>query len=284
MLYFDNCDVRISNTGVLADAASINSKNNIEPAYILGRRKTLGQFPEGPLETVINISHYLMVSGDPIIPLLDTLKGLTSEIPYSGLNTIVIGGITGYNCYLTNCSLRSAPNELTKLNTSFVTFENLSGQFRNKPNPQIELVSGISGMLGMGWNTAILSGGAYIVNPIYDFNYDFRANWTAIYPLNRKTPNQVELETATDRISFVKDQYFHILHSGQEASNIEATQFIQSFPADNSIDISGYGIGTFVNSLPPITISLQGARIQSSEVSARVDDFVKTTTTINSYY
>ena len=284
MLYFDNCDVRINGTGVLADSASINSRNSISPAYSLGFKYPLNQVSEGPIETNIGVSYFMIISGDPIFPIVNTLKNLDPSVPYSGISGVLIGGVTGFNCYLNSFSIRSNPNELTKVNASFITFNSLSGQFRNKTSPQIIFGDGSESSLGIGWTTLILSGNSYQTNPIYELNYNFNAIWHPVFLLGSQTPSQVILQGISERISFAREQYFHVNYSGEVPYGVETNKMINGFPDQSSITFSGYGTGSLVNNFPPLTINISGSRIQSSDVQARIDDFVRTTTTITNYF
>src|SRR3990167_7544728 len=97
--YFNDVDVTIGGTGILAESASLSSQNSIEPQFILGRRGNIDQSPAGPQKTTFNFNYLLEIDNEPGLTGIKNLKNLSN--PNSGENvTIAIAGITGYNCYL----------------------------------------------------------------------------------------------------------------------------------------------------------------------------------------
>lgn len=280
MLYFDQCNIMVDNSGLLADSVSLNAQTNIQPIYGIGKRGIFNQSPEGPTEGNINISYFLNLQKEPIFPITATLKNLTGN--YNGA-TIIIGGITGYQCYLTEYQIKNVPNQLTKVSASFVTFKPFSGMLRNRVSGEVAM-SGFSGYLAHGWTTQILSGTSYLTAPIYDFGYSFNVEWQPIYVLGNQLSNDVILSKMTEQVSFIRDTYHHIQFSGEEATKTSSNAFLQK-NSNNEINLLPYifvsdtGAGS-----PSITISLSGFRIRNSELNAQADDFVRTSVEATKHY
>ncbi len=280
MVYFDACHISVNNSGILADSATIRARNNIQPVYGIGRRGIFNQIPEDGIEGTVNFSYYINLLSEPIFPLTNTFKNLTGS--YDGIN-IVIGGVTGFNCYLTSYSLKSAPNQLVKAEAAFTTYKPFSGVLRARISGE-NSISNFSGFLAHGWTTQILSGNSYLTVPIYDFNYNLEIDWSPVFTVANSLSNQVELMQMSESMSFVRDVFHNIQFSGEEASRESSTAFLQK-NNDNEINLLPYHYiaSTGVNS-PSLIISLSGTRIKTSEINVQLDDFVKTAVEVSKFY
>ena len=132
-LNFDNIDVAVNRTGVLAHSATINSNNSIEPAYVVGYRKPVRQLPFGGINTVFNISYYPDIDAEPNLAVVNKIKNLSNDAYYNG-EKIEIGGITHNYCFLTSYGIKISPNNIIEANATYVTYYDLCGDIRPKSN------------------------------------------------------------------------------------------------------------------------------------------------------
>ena len=59
-IYYDQCEVKINNTGVLAVSANLNSDITMGPVYTLGKRKPFRkQITTGPSSSTFQISYLI---------------------------------------------------------------------------------------------------------------------------------------------------------------------------------------------------------------------------------
>lgn len=281
MVYFDNCNITVGSTGILAESVRIRAENSIEPVYALGFRGVLNQVPEGPIRGQINLTYALNLQSEPVFPLINTFKNLTGS--YEGI-TIVAAGITGYNCYLTNYSIKSSPNQIVYAEASFVTFRALSGNLRERITNE-NGIANFSGYLGNGWSTHILSGTSYLTAPIYNFDYSLSLQWEPNYIFGSALPLQIDLLNMSERMVFVRDTYHHIQFSGEEASRDTNNAYLRKNNSDNEINFLRYDFISDSNAtFPSLVISLSGTRIKSSDAELQLDDFAKTITEITKFY
>lgn len=278
MIYFDKVDVKVNNSGLLAESVTVESQNEIQPAYVLGKKGILNQVPEGPIETTFNISYYVKLDQEPVFAIVNELKNLTGS--YTGVN-IEVAGCTGFQSYLVNYNLRSLPNELVKATANFITYTNLSGSLRESPQAS---VTGISGNLAIGWTTHVVSGNSYLTSPIYELEYSFDANWAPTYILGQSTPCSVEMLNGQETITVVRDVYKHIQFTGEEACEGN-NALIPTHSNDKSIDILSYSfIGDNSITTPVLTIDITGFRIKTINLEAKIDDWPRTVTNIIKNY
>lgn len=280
MVYFDKCRVRINGTGILAESASINSANATEPGYFIGKKGVFNQVPEGPIQHNIQVSYFVHLTQEPVFALTNLFKTITGS--YTGID-VEIGGVTGQQCFLTNYSLQSLPNELVKANATFISYVPLSGNFSDRPAG--EVVSTYSGNMAMGWTTHVLSGSSHLTAPIYDFNYDYSVNWQPQYILGQSSPTQVDLLGSIESITVTRDVYRHIQFTGEIAVYNSDNAPIRGFSNDQSVDLINYNFIANSNlTSPSLTISISGARLKSSDIDIAVNNFMRNKLTLLNYY
>lgn len=271
----------INRSGVLAESASIQSKNNLSPIYSIGKKGVVSQEQDGPIENQFDISYYLDLNREPSFAQIDRIKNITGL--FSGI-TISIANISGLNCYLTDYKIGINPNSLVKVDASFVSYENLTGSLGVKPTGVIS-ISDFSGNLAMGWTTHVVSGTSYLNAPIYNFNYSFSVEWEPSYILGRQTPIQVDFISAKESFDFVRDTYNFINITGEEVARNNNLAFINNNNNDSTINLYGYSyIADSSRTTPTLSINLTGAKVQSSDFEIGVDDFGRNTFQAVNYY
>lgn len=283
MLNFDQIDIVVDGTGIICEGFSLDSSNNMEPAYSVGYKGVINQIPTNAIKNTIRVNYLPKLDAEPIFAQVTRIKTCTgSYTEYSGIN-IIFGGVTGRNCFLETYGLQSSPNQLVKGNASFITYFPLSGVLRQKPSSVT--ITNLSGQIPHGWTTHIISGNSYLTSPVYDFNYDFNADWEPTYILGNEEPIQIDLLQGSERMTFLRDVYHHIQFTGETPQNQDSNSLIEYVEGDDNIDILKYDFLSNTNSTNQgIVISLSGYRITSSNLNASIDDFVKTVTQINNYF
>lgn len=276
MIWFDNCDVAIGGSGIMSDSASIEVNNELEPIYSLGRKGIGNQSPNGPIRANFRISYYCELSNEPSFKELNGIKSLTG-FNYSGVQ-IEIGGITGYNCYLTDYSVRAQPNSLTRASVSYASFTEPSGQISNKKGV---IQYNLSGAFAHGWSTYILTTTGFLTAPTYNFDYTFNANWTPIYILGQQHPLQVNLLDAHERMTLVRESFYNINFSGENP--IGRVFDANEYPTVKFLNL-GFCCDTADSGCQSLTFNVSGARIINSTIDGNLDDFVKSSTVIQKHY
>ena len=271
---FDNIDILVSNSGLLATDASISQTNSLIPGYSLGKFWAVNQPPDGPIKSTFSFSYYPSVTGEPSYDILNTLRGLSEDILYSGTK-IEIAGITGYNCYLRGYEIQSSPNNLVRANAVYDTFVPLSGQITSKTGTTD--FYRYNDRVAHGWTTYISSSGNRLIAPTYSFDYKFNANWGPIYILGQKDPYEIHFLGGTEEMSFVRDSFTHIQFSGEEVTGTYIT-------GDWAIELFNYKLIATQSNSGALSFDISGAKITDTKLVAGVGDFVKTATSIRRFY
>lgn len=280
VLHFDEALVKIHTTGVIAETVSMDSSNQLRPTYTIGRRQPLGQEPEGPQETNLQISYFFDINSDPVFRNTEFLKQLEDDKNPTKLK-ISVAGITG-DYYLESFNIESAPNQTTKASASFISFWPLSGKLQSS-NEEITGDFDFS----HGWTTLVRSQDGYLQAPTYSLSYNFEANWQPTYKIGQKLPLQVNLMSANETINLTKDDYTHISFSGEDpcdnlfSCGSDQIEFIGvSIACDSGIlDNLDKGINQHFPS-----IDLTGSKITESNLSIEVDDFARNQLILRNFY
>jgi len=277
---FDNCDVAINHSGILALNASINTSNSVEAAYCLGYVRPVNQLPFGPIQTVFNASYIPEISQEPNYATVNKIKVMLNDSGYMG-EKVELAGLTHNYCYLTDYSLRVSPNNLVEASVSYATFWELCGGLRQKSN-RIDYIN--RGDLCHSWTTYILSSGDYTSKPIYDFNYDFRVSWQPMYVIGSKTPTEVKLLNAQESITFVMDEYRNILFTGESVYSNVLTgndgnlQFRNlSITCQDGCDSTGVDSSS-------LTLNVSGFKIKSINPVVQIGEFLRVQYQADKYY
>lgn len=273
-IYYDQCEIKINNTGILAVSANFTSDVTLGPVYTLGKRKPFKrQITTGPANSTFQISYLINPTGDPAFNTVKEVKSfIAAPTNYNGV-TIGFAGITGVKCYLNNYTLRIEPNNVITAQASYITYEpvitnTLFQTPRNINNPNTALADSIA----HSSKVELISGrGVFAANTIsevkadlYNFTYTFACNLTPIYALGQQTPIEVKPIRAQETVNMTENLFQKLVYTGE---NIPL-----------KINMSGL---LDTNSF---TIEMPDAYVNNSTVEATLDDIVKTTKTIVQYY
>lgn len=271
-LNFDNIDVAVNGSGILSTNASISTSNSIEASYILGYTRPINQLPSGPIKTTFNASYIPEISQEPNYAVVNKLKNLINDNNYYG-ERIELAGINSNNFFLDNYSFKIQPNNIIESNVSYSTYWELCGSIKEKSN-RIDYIN--QGDIKHAWSTYILTSGAYINTPVYEFNYTFNANWSPIYTIGRKTPVEIKLLGISESINFNIDSYREILFTGENLynnllqnnnGNLEFKN-ISLLCEDNCEDDGG--------SSSYLTFNISGFKIKSIDTNVQVGEMLRT--------
>lgn len=266
MIFFNNCDVRVNGTGLMAESVSLSSQNSLSPIRPLGKKAQTSLEPEGPISSDLSVSYYIEVGKDLGYFEVSGMKATTNFENLSP-RTIIVAGVTG-SFYLTSYKLTISPNEAVKADVTYRSFEPLSGQIAPKPNNLI-YATGFSG-LAHNWTSEIYSDVGTVNVPIFNLAYSFNATMTPVYTLGRKYPKQVLLISSEEEMTIVKDQYrpidFYGLSGCQEFDDCINNPRLRLYPLGKICDGA---TGTYME------FDMSGASIHASNLSVGVNDFVK---------
>ena len=274
VIWYDQPDILVNNSGLLSTNASISQSNSLTPAYAIGKYWAVNQIPAGPMKSTFSFSYYPTVTGDPNYDILNNIRGLTDDVQYSGTK-IEIAGVTGYNCFLQSYEIQSSPNNLVKASTTYETYVPLSGQITSKTGSTDFYY--LNDRIPHGWTTYISSSGNRLIAPTYDFNYKFNANWEPVYIIGQKTPIEVHLMGGVEEMAFVRDSFTHIQFSGEEVTGAFIT-------GDWNIELFNYRLIATQSNSGALSFDISGAKIVNTKLVADLNNFVRTSTEVKRYY
>lgn len=277
VLMFDQLAVKVNGSGILAESASISSKNTLDGAYSIGNKGICNQIPKGGIENNFSLSYYINLSGEPCFSEISNIKSITGL--YGGIN-IEVGGITGFNCLLSNYQLQVSDNQLVKAQADFISYKALSGQFTARPAGDV--VNVISGMLSIGWTTIVISGSGYIGSPVYEFGYSFSPSWQPLFVLGKAEPLQVDFMSADEKLTFIRDTNTIIHFSG---FHVTGNQYFPGSAGNPNITLYRYDyVSNTGATSPSLLISMSGARLHNFDTEIKINDFIKTKSTAYNYF
>ena len=66
MIFFNNCDVRINGTGVMASTASVSTANPVRAMRSMGKNLAVSIAPDGPYANEVKMTYLLEIDKDPV--------------------------------------------------------------------------------------------------------------------------------------------------------------------------------------------------------------------------
>jgi len=260
-IYYDQCELKINDTGVLATAVSLNTEVTLGPVYTLGKRKPFKkQITTGPKNSNFQISYLINPTGDPSFDTVKTIKNLLSAPEnYPGV-TISLAGIKGYRCYLNNYSFKIEPNNVVVAQANYITYHKISGDLVKKTNPNTASPDSIA----HSSKSVVVSGRNFDCSDIYNLNYSFALNLSPIYGIGQEDPIEVKPIRAQETVSMTENLFNKLVYTGQ---NVPL-----------KIQVSGLLDSNVFEVVMP------DAYINSSNLESNLDDIVRTTKTIVQYY
>lgn len=275
-MYFDQIDVTLNGSGIMAESAEISISPSLSPVYSLGRRGIWNQVPVEPIKANISIDYFLETFFDHNKNTIDFFK--TGDIAtYAPCNTIVIGNITGSG-YLESFSFNAQPNAPIIASADFICYHELIGNLQER-NGRIKYNTSNSSGLAHSYGLHITSSGNSQIVPTYSLSYNFSADWTPVYGIGNKNPIQVNYLGATERFNLIRDVYTGLnLISGVSVSGYLNTT------GDTNIDLISLNSITNKSNLSTMNFNLSGAKVTSNSINAQIDDFVRIQTIAINYF
>lgn len=295
MYLYNNIDFAIDRSGILADDVSLSSSNSLESIYSVGRRGIASISPNGPLTNRFRISFTPELDNNPVHSGVASLRNLLTgdnmyslHQAYSG-HQIEFAGLTGYSCYIENYSLHLEPNQPAKANASFISFLPLSGTLL----PRDGHIKYSDDLLGVpivpeGWSAFCTSSSAAALSRCYGMDYEFSAQFEPTYQFGKTIPQQVNFMGADEKITFVRDDFVKVYHSGRLAwasGDCYSGVVVDSGTYDNLIDLYSVNFICAGNTdFRNMQFDISGAKVTNTDLSVRVDDYLRSVTTITNSF
>lgn len=268
MLYFDEVDVKVNGSGILAESASVSTTPALETYLALGCKGPFSNTPAGGIKTSFQFDYFVEMVNDQAFNVATGLRNSHNALTYSSV-PISIAGISGEG-YLESYSIRYSQNDLAKASATFICFSPVSGNLISKSNLvkyNPAKYSGLVNFTDLRYVSGIwdLPGWSY---PILDFTFAFNAEWEPVYIVGSKNPSQVQLHSINERVTFTSDKYYPLVFSGNESS-------------------SAFGFHTFLfreTFGAELAFPFSGGMINSEDVQVVLDDIVRVSTTITNSF
>lgn len=275
MIYYDQCDVVLNGSGIMAESAEIGVSPSLAPIYSLGRRGVWNQTPTAPITSNISINYYLESFFDHNKNTIDFIK--TGDVTtYAPCSTIIIGNVTGSG-YLDSFSFTAQPNSPIMANASYTCFHELIGDLQQKNNRYGYNKTNSSG-LAHGYTLHVTSSGNSQIIPTYSLNYSFSADWKPMYKIGDKNPIQINYLGANERFVLNRDVYTGL----NLISGVSMTGYL-NVTGDTNLDIISLNSVANTTNLSTMNFNLSGAKVSNNLISAQIDDFVRIQTTAINY-
>lgn len=260
---FQNVNVYVQNSGILAESASIEISNSLAPANSLGFNGVCDFPPSGPVKTTLSFSYTLNAASEPNYITSSGLRTYLGDCP----SVVHCAGLTAYPSFLESYNVRVEPNQQAKATASYVCFAPLVGSLQNK---LINLTyPGLtSSGIGHGWVTEING------DPILSLSYGFSQRWEPMYKIGSPSVVNVLNYGGQSTLSVTKDTFVQPTFSG-----IDASDFLN--PPSIQVDSLNVFCGQEGNS---INLDMTNAKITSSTLSTQTKDICRSTTTLVKYH
>jgi len=279
ILNFDNIDSVVNNTGIATFNASLSTNNSISAAYILGYQLPINQLAYGSIKTIFKYDYIPEINSEPNFYNTNKIKSMINDSGYLGERT-ELAGIVSFNSFLDNYSLKIQPNNIIQASVSYATFVPVTGVLTHKNNFTDYLKDG---SFAHSWTTYISNAGIN-KKDIYDFSYDFKANWFPVYVVGNKYPVEVKLLNAEESISFVIDEYKNILFTGENIygnilnSGDGIVRFKNlSLVCQDNCEVSGFDAGK-------LSLNLDGFKIKNIDIISQTDQYLRVSYQASKFY
>ena len=278
MVYFDNCDIAVNGSGLLATSATLASVNNLDPAYILEMRGEMGKPPTDSIRNTLTMEYFIEGDNEPNLEILNSIKAFRTDDHIAKPFPVEVAGVIG-NFYLQNYQFSVTPNQIVNASVSYVCYEPLTGDLSPKKKGAGEIDYNKSNSLVHGWTTYVASSGNAIEIPTYKLDYKFAASYTPIYTIGKKFPKQVQMLSASEEVDFERDRYKHIVFSGEKAA-----EALPNFADDGDFDL--FEVESLCDPLQTgrLNISISGAIVTNTSLKAAVGNHVRTSVSVAKHY
>lgn len=279
-VYFDNIDIAVNYSGILATRATIDSSNSIEGAFLLGRINQFNTIPVGPIKTTFKFEYIPEISQEPNFVIVNKIKNLIIDTGYHG-EKVELAGITQDNCFLNSYSLRAQPNNAVQASVSFISFFPVCDSQTEKQNltPYIN-----DGNMPHYFSTYVLNSGDNIDKPVYNLEYNFTCDWNPVYVIGRKYPVAIKMLNAVETLNFGMDTFKSATFSGQKLTDSDLFNLSDSNTikfSNLSLICSNYCSG---NSDNLISIPIDKFKIINTNLSAGSSEYIRSDYTCVRYY
>ena len=279
MVFYDNIDVAINGSGILAESARISQVNYLDPAYVLEKRGEMSQPVKDSIRSKIDIGYFVEVDHEPSLGIVDSIKKFRTDDHDAKPFTVEVANISG-SFYLEDYSIRVQPNQTVKASASFVSYDPLTGDIGAKRVGDNAINYNQTNSLAHGWTTYITNSGVAREVPTYEFEYQFRAQWNPIYAIGRPYPKQVQLLSAGEMLVFTRDKFKHVQFSGEKVEDAFGADF------DNDFTIEAIRLNLLCDSDTGqcLQIGMSGGVVVNSSLNATVGELVKSKIGMNRNY
>tara|TARA_R110000822_G_scaffold67572_7_gene164496 strand:+ start:3286 stop:4119 length:834 start_codon:yes stop_codon:yes gene_type:complete len=277
MLFFDQTDVTVNGTGILAQSASLDIASNVQPFKSVGKRGIINQGPVGPKQNSAQASYLIELDNEPNYQTVDYLRNFNSTTQEVDPLTLNFGGVSGL-FYLQSYSLQAQPNSPIQASVSYVGFNQTSGQVKEKSGTVSYNASSGSG-IAFGFSAYLTTTGTYSVPGDFAFSYDFSAAYTPIYRLGSTEPLVVKLMGGSETMSVIRTGIYDPSFSGVKASDV-------LFDMNGSTGIQIFGLKFLCDNdtSESLNINISGAVVSTTSVSYGVGQIALTETSFNKYF
>jgi hypothetical protein len=269
MVFFNDCDIRINGTGLMAQRASIKSSNSLKKIKPLGRADAIELTPNGVVQNSFSATYYVDLDRDPCYPETVRIKNST-EFEQASPQVIEVAGISGV-FYMSSFNIRVKENSVISADVTYNGYGELSGNVAEKVSDLNLAESGFSG-LAHSWTTFIQSDAGDLDIPVFKFNYSFSNMVKPLYAIGNKLPFQVANINAEEVIKIEKDQSRQMNHYGE--SGCALFDACEQNPRVRIFKLGYLCDGSLTESMD---FDVSGYRIVSNNVSINTNDFVKST-------
>jgi hypothetical protein len=281
MLNWNKVAVRINNTGIMAQSASLSNQSNLTPIFGLGYKGGLDESVNGPQVSEVSIAYIPKAQSDPFWGVLGDYKTANNISPV----VLTIGGISG-SFYMTNYSISFQPNTLVSASASFRSFNAISGEFQeleDNTNENIDFTGFFNGYTtNVGYNTFEFqpfdpeSDEPFVGSPpqleipnLYNLSYNTEFELNPIYPIGFKEPSEVQINGGNENFSFVMEEFRNQGFSGA---------YFKDLLNFSSSDIKSFNMGfDFTSNQSSINIDFTNGVVDSSSFDVGVGAYLYTT-------
>ena len=273
MIFFNNCDIRVDGTGVMASQATVTSQSPVIAGRHIGKH-TPHVTAGGKYQNSLKFSYYVNIDKDPCFARVTDLKSANN---YSGLSpqTIEVAGITG-SYYLQNYSVSVPENDIAQATASYVGYELVTGELRDKIDEYDYIQSGFSGF-AHSWTAKLTSDDGELDVPIYNFNYSYKAGLNPIYVLGNKFPIQVQFLTSDEEVNIIRDRYKPLTFAGESGYVMFGTPEVGEIwhAPDNNPRVKLLKLATLCDDkiTDAIEIDVSNSTFESTAINIDTNDF-----------
>lgn len=268
--WYDNAEVIVNGSGIMAESLSVSSRNSVEGVKALGFKGQVQYVARGPLQTNVAIDYFLEPANEPNFSQIGSLKSNLTSYNYPPMR-IEICGITGSG-WIERYTAKTTTNTPTKATVNYVIYDELSG--RN--SLQVTGIFDQSQLLrtAHGWSTFLIPNTA--TDTIFsEFEYNCSIDWKPIFGLGKKSPIQMQLGGINENLSITRNIFKPITYSGQPS--------YEYYDGFTGIVLSGleasWGVGT-----SGITFNISGVPVINSDMSINTNNYITVKSSINKYY